>query len=74
MKKVFALYENGQFQQYLLLSEIRLIKWDKDIEYTLKPIEMTQEHYELFFWKVKPSCMKYYALFILIDAIICVIV
>lgn len=51
MKKVFALYENGQFQQYLLLSEIRLIKWDKDIEYTLKPIEMTQEHYELFFGK-----------------------
>lgn len=28
MKKVFELYMNEKFIQYLLPSEIRLIKWD----------------------------------------------
>jgi hypothetical protein len=51
MKKLFELSVNGQFVQYLLPSEIRLLKWESGKNYMLTPIEMTIEQYNLNFGK-----------------------
>lgn len=48
-KKVFELHINGKFFQYLLPSEVKLLKWEHDQEYTLKPINMSKEHYKIHF-------------------------
>ena len=45
MKKVFALYLNGEFLQYLKPSEIHLLKWDNTKIYQLKSVKITKEDY-----------------------------
>lgn len=51
MKKVFELSINGKFTQYLMLSEVKLLKWDIDLIFTLKPAEITKAHYNIVFGK-----------------------
>jgi hypothetical protein len=46
MKKIFELQINGKFTQYILPSEIKLIKWEKGLIFTLTPTEITNEHYK----------------------------
>jgi len=33
MKQVFELHINGKFSQYLMKSEVRLIKWEKEFRF-----------------------------------------
>ena len=40
MKKVFELSVNGKFLQYLLPSEVRLLKWDEEKIFTLTPVKI----------------------------------
>jgi hypothetical protein len=51
MKKVFELHINGKFSQFLLPSEIKLLKWDSDRIFTLKPVEITMARYKIEFGK-----------------------
>lgn len=50
-KKLFELAINGVFSQYLLPSEIKLLKFDIEIVFTLTPIEVTEERYKLILGK-----------------------
>lgn len=51
MKKVFELAINGKISQYLLPSEIRLLKWDDGKVYTLTSVKVTNEFYFRTFGK-----------------------
>ena len=51
MKQVFELYINGKFTQYLMKSEVRLLKWDKFEVITLIPVEMDEAKYKFWFNK-----------------------
>ena len=48
-KKVFELLINGKFSQYLKPSEVRLLKWDKELEFTLIPVVISTEKYNIYF-------------------------
>lgn len=48
-KKVFMLLINSKFSQYLKPSEVRLLKWDRDIQFTLIPVKISIERYNLKF-------------------------
>lgn len=48
-KKVFELLINGKFSHYLKPSEVRLLKWDKEMEFTLIPVVISTETYKLNF-------------------------
>lgn len=48
-KKVFELLINGKFSQYLKPSEVRLLKWDNEMKFTLIPVSLSIEKYKLYF-------------------------
>lgn len=44
-KKMFKLYVNDKFLQYLLPSDIRLLKWDEKKTYRLEPVMVSPSLY-----------------------------
>jgi len=51
MKQVFELSINGKFIQYLMKSEVKLLKWGQGEVITLTPVEITTEKYKVYFGK-----------------------
>jgi hypothetical protein len=45
MKRLFELSINGKFSQYLMPSEVKLLRWEDGIKYTLTPVLVTIEKY-----------------------------
>lgn len=51
MVQVFKVYIDGKFSQYLMKSEVSLIRWYEGLKITLEAVEITREKYKILFDK-----------------------
>ena len=54
-KKLFELHINGKFTQYLLPSEVKLLKWEQCLEFKLIPVMVTTDRYNNVLGKNKTT-------------------